>query len=116
MKGSSHNLDRLRIDFDAPGLVANGGLVLPATLAHHLGLPDEIVVRADSGFYAEKVVAACQAHGARFSISVRLQKSHHQLIAAILRRSGSPSPTGWRAPPTWPRSPTSPSARSGPTG
>ena len=39
MKASSHNLDRLRIDFDAPGLVANAGLVLPATLAQHLGLP-----------------------------------------------------------------------------
>ncbi len=43
-----------------------------------LGLIAEIVVRADSGFYAEKVVAACRAHDARFSISVRLQKSHHQ--------------------------------------
>jgi len=39
VKASSHNLDRLRIDFDAPGLVANAGLVLPATLAQHLGLP-----------------------------------------------------------------------------
>jgi hypothetical protein len=38
-EASSHNLDRLRIDFDAPGLVANAGLVLPATLARHLGLP-----------------------------------------------------------------------------
>ncbi len=48
-----------------------------------LGLIDEIVVRADSGFYAEKVVAACQRHGARFSISVRLHKSLHECIAAI---------------------------------
>jgi hypothetical protein len=39
VKASSHNLDRLRIDFDAQGLVANAGLVLPATLAQHLGLP-----------------------------------------------------------------------------
>ena len=37
MKASSH--DRLRIDFDAPGLVANAGLVLPATLAQHWALP-----------------------------------------------------------------------------
>ncbi len=57
-----------------------------------LGLLDEIVVRADSGFYAEKVVAACQAHGARFSISLRLQKSHHQLIAAIPEEAWTPIP------------------------
>ena len=29
MKRSSHNLDRLRVGFDAPGLVSNAGLVLP---------------------------------------------------------------------------------------
>lgn len=39
MKASWHTLDRLRVDFDAPGLIANAGLVLPATLAQHLGLP-----------------------------------------------------------------------------
>jgi Transposase DDE domain group 1 len=48
-----------------------------------LGSHQEVVVRADSGFYSEKVVRACEAHGARFSISVRLQKSHHDLIDAI---------------------------------
>ena len=48
-----------------------------------LGLQQEVVVRADSGFYSEKVVRACEAHGAHFSISVRLQKSHHESIEAI---------------------------------
>jgi hypothetical protein len=57
-----------------------------------LGLLDEIVVRADSGFYAEKVVAACRAHGARFSISVRMQKGHHQRIAAIPEEAWTPIP------------------------
>jgi hypothetical protein len=57
-----------------------------------LGTIDEVVVRADSGFYAEKVVTACQAHGARFSISVRLQKSHHELIAAIPEEAWTPIP------------------------
>jgi len=52
----------------------------------------EVVVRADSGFYAEKVVAARQAHGARFSISVRLQKSHHELLAAIPEEEWKPIP------------------------
>jgi hypothetical protein len=40
VKASSHSLDSLDIRFDAKGLVANAGLVLPATLARHLGLPD----------------------------------------------------------------------------
>jgi hypothetical protein len=52
------------------------------------------VVLIDSGFYAEKVVRACQAHNARFSISVRLQKSHHELINAIPEHE-------WRAIPYW---------------
>src|SRR5215469_15099963 len=40
VKASSHTLDRLRVRFDAKGLVANAGLVLPATLAQRLGLPE----------------------------------------------------------------------------
>lgn len=35
---SSHSLDRLGTAFDDDHLVADAGLVLPATLAHHLGL------------------------------------------------------------------------------
>src|SRR3989304_1925762 len=35
---SSHSLDRLDVAFDDPRLVADAGLLLPATLAHHLGL------------------------------------------------------------------------------
>ncbi len=35
---SSHNLDRLEVAFDDDRLVADAGLLLPATLAHHLGL------------------------------------------------------------------------------
>src|SRR6266542_1830110 len=35
---SSHSLDRVETAFDETGLVADAGLVLPATLAHHLGL------------------------------------------------------------------------------
>ena len=29
MNASSHNLDRFRVDFAAPGLIGNAGLVLP---------------------------------------------------------------------------------------
>jgi hypothetical protein len=37
---SSHTLDRLDVAFDDERLVADAGLILPATLAHHLGLRD----------------------------------------------------------------------------
>ena len=37
---SSHSLDRLETAFDDDRLVADAGLVLPATLAHHLGLKE----------------------------------------------------------------------------
>ena len=35
---SSHSLDRLDVAFDDDRLVADAGLLLPATLAHRLGL------------------------------------------------------------------------------
>ena len=35
---SLHDLDRLRTGFDDERLVGHAGLVLPATLAAHLGL------------------------------------------------------------------------------
>ena len=37
---SSHSLDALAVQFDDANLVANAGLVLPATLAQHLGLEE----------------------------------------------------------------------------
>ena len=52
------------------------------------------LVRADSGFYSQKVVRACQAHDARFSISIRLQRSHHQLITEIPEAQ-------WQSIPYW---------------
>lgn len=52
----------------------------------------DLVVRADSGFYSQKVVRACQAHDARFSISVRLQRHHHELLAEIPEEQWRPIP------------------------
>jgi Transposase DDE domain group 1 len=37
---SSHSLDTLSVQFDDENLVANAGLILPATLAQHLGLEE----------------------------------------------------------------------------
>ena len=38
--GPRHHPDRIRIAFDDHRLVANTGLILPATLARRLGLPE----------------------------------------------------------------------------
>lgn len=46
---SSHSLDRLDTDFDDDRLVADAGLLLPATLAHHLGLRDLVDTHLDLG-------------------------------------------------------------------
>jgi hypothetical protein len=40
MRQSSHKLDALEVVFDDPNAVANGGLVLPMTLAGRLGLKE----------------------------------------------------------------------------
>ena len=44
-----NNPDRIRIVFDDHRLVANAGLILPATLAQHLGLPQLVDRRLDLG-------------------------------------------------------------------
>ena len=41
--------DRIRIAFDDRRLVANAGLLLPATLARHLGLPELVDHHLDLG-------------------------------------------------------------------
>ena len=41
--------DRIQITFDDHRLVANAGLILPVTLAHHLGLGDLVENRVDLG-------------------------------------------------------------------
>ena len=41
--------DRIQIVFDDHRLVANAGLLLPATLARHLGLPELVQQRLDLG-------------------------------------------------------------------
>jgi hypothetical protein len=46
---SSHSLDRLDTTFDDDRLVADAGLLLPATLAHHLGLKELVDEHLDLG-------------------------------------------------------------------
>jgi hypothetical protein len=49
MSPSSHTLDRLDVSFDDDHLVADAGLLLPATLAQHLALRDLFDERVDLG-------------------------------------------------------------------
>ena len=44
-----HHPDRIRIAFDDHRLVANAGLLLPATLAQHLGLGELVGYHLDQG-------------------------------------------------------------------
>src|SRR5215210_5673753 len=46
---SSHSLDRLDTAFDDDRLVPDAGLLLPATLAHHLGLGELVTEHLDLG-------------------------------------------------------------------
>ena len=46
---SSHSLDRLDTVFDDDRLVADAGLLLPATLAHHLDLKGLVESHLDLG-------------------------------------------------------------------
>ena len=49
MRVSCHSLDRLDVTFDDNRLVANAGLMLPATLAQHLGLRELFDEQVDLG-------------------------------------------------------------------
>ncbi len=46
---SSERPDRISVAFDDPRLVANAGLMLPLTLAHHLGLGELVDNHLDLG-------------------------------------------------------------------
>jgi hypothetical protein len=49
MRVSCHNLDRVDVAFDDEHLVANAGLMLPATLAQHLGLRELFDEHVEAG-------------------------------------------------------------------
>ncbi len=54
---SSHTLDRMETRFDDDRLVADAGLLLPATLAHHLGLRELVDAHLDLGAAAGRANA-----------------------------------------------------------
>jgi Transposase DDE domain group 1 len=51
------------------------------------GASGQLTLRADSGFWSAKVLAACRRHGIRFSITVRQTKTVAAAIAAIAEQA-----------------------------
>jgi len=56
------------------------------------GASGQLTVRADSGFYAQTVVAVCRAMDVRFSITIRQHRSIRRLIEAIPEEAWTPIP------------------------
>ena len=56
------------------------------------GARGQLTVRADSGFYAHTVVAACRKMDVRFSITIRQRASLRDLIEAIPEEDWTPIP------------------------
>ena len=56
------------------------------------GASGQLTVRADSGFYAHAVVAACRKMQVRFSVTIRQQRSVRRLIEAIPEEDWTPIP------------------------
>ena len=59
---------------------------------HYGGARGQLTVRADSGFYAHTVVAACRAMDVRFSITIRQRASLRDLIEVIPEEDWTPIP------------------------
>jgi hypothetical protein len=56
------------------------------------GAGGPLTLRADSGFYSEKVVSACRRRDVRFSLTVRLHKRLKERIAALPEEAWSAIP------------------------
>ncbi len=56
------------------------------------GATGPMVLRADSGFYNRKVSDACTKAGVAYSITVKLSKALHKVIAAIAEEAWTPIP------------------------
>jgi hypothetical protein len=56
------------------------------------GATGPLTLRADSGFYARTVVAACQRHGVRYSITAKLTKAVRRAIQQLPADAWTPIP------------------------
>ena len=100
----SNDPDHITVAFDDHRLVANAGLILPATLARHLGLPQlvdrhldlrDAPDRANTGDKMMTLVASALAGGAS-----RPAGAQHVggVNAVATRQSLPPRKRGWMAP------------------
>jgi hypothetical protein len=74
------------------GRGAGGFLTETFNRLRSAGATGAITLRADSGFYSGAVAAACRKAGVRYSITVRLNKALHKVIAAIPDDAWAPIP------------------------
>ena len=72
-------------------IAAGTGEVLMSRVRYG-GARGQLTVRADSGFYAHTVVAACREMDVRFSITIRQRASLRDLIEAIPEEDWTPIP------------------------
>lgn len=83
---------RLRGGNAHTGRGAAGFLTQVFNRVRRAGAPGEMVLRADSGFYSRNVADACRKAGVAFSITVKMSKALHKVIAAIPDDAWKPIP------------------------
>ena len=96
----------------ARGTLLDGRRPLPegdGGAVRYAGARGQPTVRADSGFYAQALVAVCREMDVRFSITIRQHARLRNIIEAIPEADWTPIPY-WMdgAPPMWRRPATSP--------
>ena len=72
--------------------VAGTGDVLGSCLREGVANTGPICLRADSGFYAHKVIDACRKQGVTCSVTVKLTKAVRTVIAQIPEQAWTPIP------------------------
>ena len=72
----------------------------------YAGARGQLTMRADSGFYTHAIVALCRKLKSASPSPSASTKACVTSSRPYRRRIGGPSPTGWRALPTWRRPPT----------
>ena len=96
--GSSHSLDALAVQFDDANLVANAGLVLPATLAQHLGLEElyrshvhlgDAPGRANVGIKAMTLIGSAVAGGDCIDDADVLRAGYTEMVLGHVLRAPS---------------------------
>jgi hypothetical protein len=83
---------RLREGTANTGRGAGGFVAETITRARRAGASGPITLRADSGFFTHTVVQACRKAGVACSITVKLTKAVHKVIAQIRADAWTPIP------------------------